>query len=380
LKQPLGVLVSRSTEVEAPRLKILHVDPEIHFGGGERQVAGLVRHLAQHGHECVLAAPATSRLAAVVPAADARLRPLSIRSDIDLAAALRLRRLVTAESPHVVHLHTSRAHAMSPWLRHYASRAIVTRRMDYPLRAGPWTSLLFNRSVAAVIAISEEVRRRLLAAGVHPERIRVIHSAVEPPAALPGSAGRAMARERFGIGDELVIGIVAALERRKGHDVLFRALGRLAQQSGRRVHCLVCGAGSDRGALEKLARELGISASVAFLGERRQVADVLAALDVFVLPSRHEGLGVAILEAMAMGLPVVASAVGGIPETVVAGRTGLLVPPEDPDALATAISTLALDPERSRRMGSAGRDRVLSEFSMEAMASRYERLYVEVSR
>ena len=361
-------------------MKILHVDPETSFGGGERQVAGLIRQLAERGHESILAAPAASRLAAIVPAADARLRPLAIRRGIDLAAALRLRRLVAVESPHIVHFHTSRAHAMSPWLRRYAGRAIATRRMDYPLRAGPWTNLLYNRSVAAVVAISEEVRRRLLAAGVRAERVRVIHSAVEPPAGLPGSAGRAVARQRFGIDDALAIGVVAALERRKGHDVLFRALARLAEPGGLRFRCLVCGDGSERAALERLARELGIAGCVGFLGEQRQVADVLAALDVFVMPSRHEGLGVAILEAMAMALPVVASAVGGIPEAVAAGRTGLLVPAEDPDALAAAICALGRDRERARRLGSAGRDRVLAEFSMEAMTSRYERLYDEVSR
>src|SRR5206468_5745752 len=129
------------------------------FGGGERQVAGLIRHLKALGHESVLAAPAASRLAAIVPVLDAPLRPLTIRSDVDLVAALRLHRLVAVERPDIVHLHTSRAHAMSPWLRGITGRVIVTRRMDYPLRAGPWTNLLYNRAVATVVAISEDVRR-----------------------------------------------------------------------------------------------------------------------------------------------------------------------------------------------------------------------------
>ena len=360
------------------RLKILHVDPEAGFGGGERQVAGLIRHLARRGHENVLAAAAGSPLAAVVPAADARLRSLPIRNDLDVLAALRLRRLVALESPHIVHLHTSRAHAMSPWLRRDATRTIVTRRMDYALRRGLWTDLLYNRSVATVVAISEEVRRRLLDAGVRSERVEVIRSGVEPPAGLPAAAGRAAARARFGIEGELAIGIVAALERRKGHDVLLRALAALDGAPSWR--CLVCGGGSQLEALQRLAADLGIASRVRFLGEQRQVADVLAALDVFVLPSRHEGLGVAVLEAMAMSLPVVASAVGGIPETVKPGETGLLVPPEDPTALAAALGELGRDVERAKRMGRAGRARVVAEFSMEAMAGRYERLYDQVCR
>ncbi len=358
-------------------LKILHVDPEAGFGGGERQVAGLIRHLAQRGYENVLAAAAGSRLAAMVPAADARLRLLTIRNDLDVFAALRLRRLVALESPHVLHFHTSRAHAMSPWLRRYAPRSIVTRRMDYAPRRGPWTDLLYNRSVAAVVAISDEVRRRLVDAGVRRERITVIRSGVEPPAGLPGPAGRALARARFGIGEELAIGIVAALERRKGHDVLLRALAELDAKS-LPWRCLACGGGSQREPLERLAAELGVMERVRFLGEQPQVADVLAALDVFVMPSRHEGLGVAVLEAMATGLPVVASAVGGIPEALEPGRTGLLVPPDDPVALAAALGELARDRERAQQMGKAGRERVLAEFSMEALTERYERLYDQV--
>lgn len=360
--------------LEEAGLKILHVDPELAFGGGERQVAGLIRHLARRGHENVLAAAPGSRLASVIPAADARLHPLRIRNDLDLPAALRLRRLIAVESPHVVHFHTSRAHALSPWLgRIAATRGVVTRRMDYALRRGWRTDLLYNRSVAAVVAISEEVRRRLVAAGVREQRISLIRSGVEPPVGLPGPAGRAAARQRFGLGDELAVGVVAALERRKGHDVLLRAIAGLRGQPP--IRCLVCGDGSQRAALERLAQDLGIASCVRFLGEQRQVADVLAALDVFVMPSRHEGLGVAVLEAMAMGLPVVASAVGGIPEAVDAGHTGLLVPVEDATALGAAIDELARDLERARGMGVAGRARVLEKFSMDAMASGYQRLY-----
>lgn len=360
-------------------MKILHIDPERSFGGGERQVLGLIRHLARRGHENLLAASPGGAISRMVPPADARLIALSIRNDVDLFAALRLRWIVARESPHVIHYHTSRAHALSPWLRRHAPRAIVTRRMDYPIRPSRWSSLLYNRSVAAVVAISEDVRRKLVAGGVRAQRIRVIRSAVEPPAGLPGGAGREAARRRFGATDEAVIAVVAALERRKGQDVLLRALAELAP-GGKRFLCLFCGGGSEREALERLAAELDLAASVRFLGEQRQVADVLAAADLFVLPSRHEGLGVAILEAMAMGLPVVATSVGGIPEAVVNGRTGLLIPPENPSALASAIGDLLGQPDRARELGARGRDRILEQFTMERMAAEYQSLYEEITR
>ncbi len=360
-------------------MKILHVDPETHLGGGERQVLGLIRHLARRGHENVLAAPAEGALARLVPAADARLVPLAIRNDVDLVAAFRLGRAVARERPHVVHYHTARAHKISLWLRAFAGRSIVTRRMDYPIRRGFVTDQLYGRAVAAVAAISEGVRRELLAAGVAAERIRVIPSGVETPTGLPGEAGRRAARARFGVGDDRVaIGIVAALERRKAHDVLFRAIATARARP--RLVCIVCGDGSERGNLERLAGELGIAADVRFLGEQRQVADVLAALDVFALPSRAEGLGVAILEAMAMALPVVASRIGGIPEAVLDGTTGILVPAGDPGALSAALDRLAADGDERRRMGDRGRERVAAEFSLARTAERYEELYGEIQR
>ncbi len=360
-------------------MKILHIDSERSFGGGERQVLGLVRHLARRGHENLLAASPDSALSRMVPGSDARLIPLAIRNHVDLLAALRLARIVARESPHLIHYHTSRSHALAPWLRRHAPRSLVTRRMDYPIRRGWWSSLLYNRSVAGVAAISEDVRRKLIAGGVRAERIRVIRSAVEPPAGLPGEAGREAARRRFGANGEPVIAVVAALERRKGQDILLHALAEISRR-GRRFQCLLCGGGSERSALERLAAELGVAASVRFLGEQRQVADVLAAADLFVLPSRHEGLGVAILEAMAMGLPVVATAVGGIPEAVEHDRTGLLVPPEDGSALAAAIDDLLGHRDRACELGARGRERVLERFTMERMAGEYQRFYEEISR
>ncbi|MGH7860598.1 MAG: glycosyltransferase, partial [Candidatus Binatia bacterium] len=226
-------------------MKILHVDPERGFGGGERQVLGLVRHLARRGHENVLAAPVGSPLWRMLPDADARRAALAIRNDVDLVAAVRLARLVAAEASDVVHFHTSRAHAMSLWLPRSSRRSIVTRRMDYPIRPGLRTSLLYDRRVAGVAAISEEVRRQLFAAGVDPARIRLIPSGVEVPDGLPGPAGREAARARFGAGEAMVLAVVAALERRKGHDVLLHALADLSSR-GIRFHCLLCGDGSER--------------------------------------------------------------------------------------------------------------------------------------
>jgi glycosyltransferase involved in cell wall biosynthesis len=158
---------------------------------------------------------------------------------------------------------------------------------------------------------------------------------------------------------------------------LLAALARLAEE-GLRPALWIAGQGPARPALEKLARELRLEDRVRFLGQRSDVADLLSACDVFILPSRHEGLGVAALEAMAAGRPIVATRVGGLAEAVVHERTGLLVPPEDPAALATALARLLRDPALRARLGAEGPARIAEGFRADDLVEAYERLYGEV--
>jgi glycosyltransferase involved in cell wall biosynthesis len=138
---------------------------------------------------------------------------------------------------------------------------------------------------------------------------------------------------------------------------------------------LIVGEGPARGPLESLIHRLGLSTCVRFAGARRDIPRILPALDVFVLPSLYEGFGIAILEAMAAGKPVVATTVGGIPEFVVPGETGLLVEPGNAEALAVAIGCLLHDPEGARQMGIRGRARALAGFQMSTVVRRHEQVY-----
>ena len=344
-------------------MRVLHVDPERGWGGGEVQVMGLIRELALRGQQATLAADPAGRIGLVAADAGIPVVPLRIANHADVRAALRLRRLVAGHD--LVHFHTARAHALAPWLPRTVRR-IVTRRMDYVPRGGPYARLLYNRAVDRVIAISEGVRAALLRAGVEAERIRVVPSGVDVAAfddAAPGT--RAEMRRAWGIGaDATVVLVVGALERRKGHAVLLDATRRL-RPSRPDLRLVFCGDGGERERLEAAAAPLG---GVVFAGFRRDVAACLAAADVVAVPSLHEGLGVAALEAMAGARPVVASRVGGLAEVVVDGETGALVPPGDAEALARAIDRLAADPSLRTRLGAAGRARVLARHTMARMA------------
>lgn len=349
-------------------LKILHIDPERHWGGGEAQVFGLLTYLAQRGHRIDLLTHPHGRLYRESQALAVKTRPLVLRNDVDLRSVPKLRRLIRNESYDIVHLHTKRAHALSLWLSHASSRPkyVVTRRMDYPESANWYTRHLYNRTVDGVIAISEKIFQLLLAAGVKGEKMRVIHSGIDP---------RAYATPAPAIDSSVVsVGTAAVLEERKGHRYLLDAALRLKRQ-GLRLRYYLAGDGSLRRSLEDRTRQLGLKEDVEFLGFVSDMASFMARIEIFVLPSLFEGLGVSVLEAMAAGRPVVASRVGGLPELVVDTVTGFLVPPQDPSALAGALAQLVENRALSRQMGWQGRERLKANFTLEQMAGKNEDFY-----
>ena len=359
-------------------LRILHIDPERQWGGGEEQVLGLARHLKNMGHAVGVAAHPGGPLWRAVTAAGVEARPLVVRNTFDLKAASALRQLATGAD--VVHFHTARAHALALWLGRKTARRVVTRRMDYRPGPRPYVRLLYNRCVDKVVAISRAIRDVLVTAGVGPDRISVIRSGVEVARFVSAAKMRAEARrQEWGAGlTEPVVVVVGALVRRKGHEVLLEA-ARLLASRGFRVRYGFCGDGEYREGLQRHVEDLGLGEFVRFMGWRNDVARVLAGADVAVVPSLKEGLGVAALEAMAAALPVIASRIGGLAEVVWEGETGWLVPPGDPAMLAQALEHAIRDPALARRYGLAGQDRARTEFTMERMAAKNEELYRELT-
>lgn len=262
-------------------------------------------------------------------------------------------------------------HAHNPTMLQYGglgrlvsgARLVVTDHGGRPHRtprAAEW------RRVDAAVAVSEVTARRSLAADHLP--IRVIHNGVEP--AAPGA--RAASRAALGLPDDAFVAVcVARLVAVKAHDVLLQAAARAR---GDAPVLLLVGDGPERDELQRLAARLGL-ARVRFLGARADVGDILAAADVAVLASRDEGLPLALLEAMAHGLPIVATTVGGVSELVREGLEGLLVPADDADALAAALGRVGGDAPLRQRLGDAAHHRVREDFSLDAAAAAYADLY-----
>jgi len=366
-----------SNAMPAPPLSIAGVDPELGFAGGETQVLGLTMALAAGGHRAELICDPAGRLWERAFAAGIRCHPLRIRNAVDLAAGVRLRAILKGERYDMVHFHTSRAHSMAPFARGFARALVVTRRMDYrPNRV--FAPYLYNRAVHGVIAISAGVADSLAASGVERRRTTVVPSGVDCERFRPPTPEeRAGARGALGISEgEFVISALGALEPRKGHRYLIEAIGLLvANAASLNVKCVIAGHGSIRGELEREIAKAGCAGRVTLTGRIDDPREVLWASDVLAMPSLKEGLGVAALEAMASALPVIATDVGGLREAVEHERTGIIVPPANPEAIASAIVRLAEAPGRGERMGAAARARVVENYSMEKMAIRTLALY-----
>jgi glycosyltransferase involved in cell wall biosynthesis len=262
------------------------------------------------------------------------------------AAARRLRR------PAVITIHSA----------HYVSLA-MRRRV-----ALSWAA----RSSRAMVAVSAETARTLeQRLWLRPGAVTTIHNGIVERAGTADGV-----REGLGVrSDEVLMLAVGNLYAVKGHPVLLDALHQLATRAPGPWRLVVAGRGRNKAVLEERTRELGLTDRVQFLGHRDDVPDLLAAADVFVMPSLREGLPLAILEAMFAGKAIVASGVGGIPEAITPGEHGLLVPPGDPVQLADALLTVLSDVSLRRRLGDACRRRADAEFRVGHMADRYERVY-----
>jgi glycosyltransferase involved in cell wall biosynthesis len=227
------------------------------------------------------------------------------------------------------------------------------------------------------VLCSDEIREFAVRhESAHPDRIERIYNGIRT-ADFGQSNGAAKIRDEFGVHETVfLIGAVGRLTHQKGFDQLLSALTHLHVLDYR---CLIAGAGEEDIRLRSLAAELGLEDRVIFAGYRRDVPDLLSALDCYIQPSRYEGMPFAVLEAMASGRPIVAAAVDGIKELIVHGEHGLLAEPGDPVELAGCIQAIAADPMRAAVLGAAAREKAARMFDEEAIADRWEALLLRMA-
>jgi L-malate glycosyltransferase len=346
----------------------LHIDTARTWRGGQNQVLLTVLGLRAVGHRAMLVAH---------PAGELRQRareglelvPLTPRIEMDLSAAWRLARVIAQERPDVVHAHDPHAVAMAALALSMSTQStkpplIAARRVDFHLKGNALSRWKY-RQVDCFICASEFIRRMLIGDGVEETRAVTVHEGVDlerieaaPPADLHA--------ELWLPRDAPLVGNVAALVPHKGQRHLVDAAALVVQKVPD-ARFVIAGTGELAGTLDRQIKDRGLEKHVLLAGFRPDVLSVHKAFDIFVMSSITEGLGTSLLDAMACGKPIVATSAGGIPEVVVDGQTGILVPPRDSEALARAITALLRDEHAQQVMGAEGLLRVRERFSAERM-------------
>lgn len=346
-----------------------------------RLVTGMEDHL--EGNYLTLQRKSLTRLV-MVPALGREIRVWQ-----DLAVVLRLSFLIRKFRPQILHTHTAKAGTvgrLAAWLAGvpvvvHTFHGHVFRGYFPPLKSRVLMSVerWLARRTDRLIAVSNRVRGELLDLGIgNVGQFITIPLGLDLKAFLSCERIRGQLRAELGIHAGVpLVGIVARLVPIKRHECFLQSAGEIIRRYPESRFVLV-GDGERREELKDLAGHLGLEGRVHFLGWRDDLDRVYADLDVVALTSRNEGFPVSLIEAMASGVPVVATRVGGVPDLVEDGVTGLLVPCDDPTSLAAAVSGLLADPERRRTLGQSGRQRVYPAFSAERLLQDMDALYTEL--
>jgi glycosyltransferase involved in cell wall biosynthesis len=354
-------------------MRPLLVDLGRDYRGGQDQAFLLLKGLAALGHTPQLITIRGSLLAQRAQSEGIHVHLVDKRWR-RLSAAFAIREMLSRCAVEIVH--ANEPHALTAaWLARAHRRVplVASRRVIFPLAASA-ISLRRYHAAVKIIAVSECVASALVNSGIHPEKIAVISDGV--PLENPVSqADRQRARQSFGIEpDTLLLGSVGALTPDKGQGILIRALVHIRLRFPN-CQLLLPGDGPCRAKLAALVRELDLDGAVYFPGFVEDIGRVYSAIDLFAFLAQAEALGTSLLIAMEYGLPVVASARGGIPEVVEDGKNGLLLQDSNPETAASAIERLLGDPETAARLGSAAKETIRSRFSQEVMVQQTLRLY-----
>jgi glycosyltransferase involved in cell wall biosynthesis len=294
---------------------------------------------------------------------------LAPRSEVDLAAAWRLSRVLTLHRPDVVHAHDPHAVAMASLALSFGAgspgpRLVASRRVDFHLQRHSFSRWKY-RQVELFLAASRAIRDILVQDGIPKARIVVVHDGIDVERASNLAPVDIHAEFWFPKGAPVVVN-VGALVAHKGQRFLVEAMAAVRRKVPD-AQLVIFGEGDLREPLTRQIKDLGLEKHVVLAGFREDVLAVTKSADLFVMSSVTEGLGSAVLDAMAMGLPVVGTRAGGIPEAIEDGVTGTLVPPGEPDALAEAIVAMLEHPDASARMREAGQARVHKEFGVDKL-------------
>ncbi len=359
---------------------VLHLNTESGWRGGEAQTLYLADGLRRRGHLSIVVAPPDAPLTRRATAAGIAVEPVPMRGEWDLRASRRIAEVVRDRRVDLLHYHTAHAVGLGTLasLRSGRRPAVAARRVSFGLRGFGLSRLKYTWRVDRIIAVSEAIRRGLIAQGIAASRVVTIHSGLDPHRFAQGNRTRFRTTLSTSVPDwpedAWLVGSAGHLAAHKGMDLFLRACAQAAIDLPE-ARFVVVGGGKESSDLRALADRLGIAQRVHFAGFRDDMPDVLAGLDLFVLASTSgEGSPAVLKEALAAGLPVLASALDGVEEIIEDSLHGLLSPPGDAPALARGIVRMSRDGALRSRMVGAGRLRAV-EFTIDRMVEHTAEVY-----
>lgn len=363
-------------------MKILQVCSASEMGGGEIHVADLARALSNRGHAVYLAVRPDSPLRAPLSGVIASWHEMPLRNSLDVQSARAIADLIKQHNIDLVHAHVGRDYLVAALACRNARRAklILTRHHYLPLKRNALYRWLLD-GVAAVIAVSDSVRESVIErAQIPPERVHTIPNWIDPQRFQP--IDRDAARGLFRLHGSVVVACVGQITEAKGQEEFVRAASRVGQRRPD-VEFVIVGEEQSDGKpftnhLVRLARELGLGERIKFMGYVRHIPELLAAVDVVVVPSWDEGFSLVTIEALAARRAVLASNVGGIAGIIKDNVTGLLFPPRDASALTDKLLYMVSDAPLRERLAAQGQRDVYTRFGREQIIDRIESLYSSV--
>ncbi|MDD4767019.1 MAG: glycosyltransferase [Desulfotomaculaceae bacterium] len=364
-------------------LKILHIIGGGEFGGAEKHILNLAGAVDLQAVELTVCCLFSAPFVEIAARAGIKALAVPMRSKADFAVIRKLSGLIQSGEFDLVHTHGVRANLLGRLAARQAGKKKVITTVhsllerDYQGMALRYVNSLAERATRSLtghfIAVSQGLKDRLVAGGIPAQSITVIYNGILLDGLRPVDAAEADLTSR----EAPLVGIVARLHAVKGHRYFIEAAREILLQRPA-TRFLIVGDGPYRPVLEKLAGSMGVSDKVVFTGFVEDVYSLMAELDLLVISSLWEGFGLTAIEALALGVPVVATEVGGLPEVVQHGETGLLAPPADAAALAKSIVWMLEHPQEGREMAAKGGDMVRRKFTAEEMARRTVNLYRKV--
>jgi len=334
-------------------IKVIHIDTEKTWRGGQQQAVYLFEGMLQRGFDTLMLCPSGSAMQNYCQKKNLPFQLFDFAHELDYRSGKAAAKIADSYSASILQLHSGHSVSCGLWAKLFNRKLklVATRRVDFSIKKNPFSVLKYNTKLLDhIVCISEEIRQVLHRDGVPDNKLSVIHSGIDTHRfdhiEVPLDF-----RQKWGIPVQTkLVGTVAALAGHKDYPNLLETASKICQ-ARQDIWLMAVGEGELMEPMKQLAKELNIADRFIFTGFQSQVGEFLKAFDIFILASKKEGLGTSVLDAMSVGLPIVATRAGGIPEMIKDGENGLLVNTGDSDALAQAVLYLIDNPQTAAALG-----------------------------